>query len=449
MVREKFTVVDLDDPGHVRIAAGGVESAATEFRHGMESTERGWSPLQQQYHAPEAPALHDAMSSPRSLALELSDAGTAVYSALERYAQTLAELEDRRALLLADIQDFTLESVDSNDETAVEAREDLATDLRRRCVDLAQAKDDAQNRCASEVLSITTSATAPRGDRRSVPHAQEAEDVTGDSPLTDYVEHVSGYRPETSTGLNLDSGTARASYALMGAGFAASSARALSVRGAVRHGWPPHPLQRLSRSSAWGERIVRGAIGWSHRDRPNPGQFIATKGPLSPFRAPKSFKEGAQVAAARLAASARGAHVTVPKSGKADSYARWGRVSTIARRVGGPLGATVTAGTSWAEDSKNHPDMGAAEKSGRAGAVTTSTAVGAAGGAKAGAAIGATVGSFFGPGPGTAIGAVVGGVAGGIAGSAVGQAAGDALKEGIGKGVDSIADGVRSLFGGD
>lgn len=442
-----FTVVQLDESDVVRIAAGGVETAAAELHHGMRAATQSWSPLEQEYSAPEAPALHSALTTPVSVSQELADAGTRVYGALSRYAERLAELATTRAQLLNDIGSFETDGVQGADDDDRSAREEAIEGLKARCQALAEAKDEAQNTCAAELGAITTSSANGRGSLRVVPSSNEGSDVAQGTPYTDYVETLAGSRAEWG-GLNLDSGAEQLGYGLTGAAFIVDSARGLMVRGAVRHGWPPNFIQSMSKGSAIGEKLVRAGLGWSHQDVKNPGQFIAKDGALSPFRRPVGVRDSARVMLGRVSAASRTKMVTVPRPGSAAPYATWGRIGNVVSRVAAPVGVASTAASSWSEDSLAHPDMGVAEKSSRAAVSAGTALVGAAAGAKAGAAMGAAVGSFFGPGPGTAVGAVIGGVVGGVAGSSLGQAIGDTVKEEVGKQAQAVADKFKSFFGG-
>lgn len=443
-----FTVVQLDESDVVRIAAGGVETAAAELHHGMRAATQSWSPLEQEYLAPEAAALHSALTTPVSVSQELADAGTRVYGALSRYAERLVELATTRAQLLSDIGSFETDGVQGADDDDRSAREGAIEGLKARCQALAEAKDEAQNTCAAELTAITTSSAHGRGSLRVVPSSNEGSDVAQGTPYTDTVERLTGIRPELGD-VNLDSGVETASGALMGAGLMAGTAQALRVQGAVRHGWPPKFIQRTSKSGKVGESVVRAVLGWSHRDVSNPGQFIAKAGQLSPFRSPTGLRDATQIAAGRFVAASRTKMVTVPSAGQGESYAKWGRLGGIVTKVSVPVSGLTAGVSSWADDSRAHPSMGSGEKLARATTATAFNVGGGLAGAKAGAAMGAAVGSFFGPGPGTAVGAVVGGVIGGIAGSSLGDALADDVSDSVRSAGSSIKKVFGSIFGGD
>lgn len=145
--------------------------------------------------------------------------------------------------------------------------------------------------------------------------------------------------------------------------------------------------------------------------------------------------------------------------------AKYARYSRYARR-GGHVLAVGSATVDQIVNDWDDPDLGAAQRTGRAvaagGIVGGTSIAGGMGGVKVGALGGAKVGALFGsviPGAGTAAGAVVGGaigaVVGGVVGSGVGAAAGEKVKDAAFSAAEAardaasgVAETVSDWFGG-
>lgn len=449
-------MVELDDPDAVRGAASAVNSSCGTVQGSMASVAQGWSPIQQQYDAPEGPMAAQAMQTPQQHATELSEAGSSAHSALEIYASELETLHSQRNSLLADIADFEADGAEGADDDDWEAREEAIDELQQRCHSLAQQKDQAQNTCASTLDGITTSASAFRGSQHAPETANEADDVTG-APrgvVKDTVSFVGLYPGDDLDSDAANLGVFGVSTAIAGAGIGVDNRLGNLSRQAPRQNWAPRWTQRIAGSGNGARAATVAAVtGWDARTVTNGGQYLGKNDARNPYRSSGSGAGNALRNVRNQTFANLNSNNRTPTSGNSGAHRVWSGASRALTIGGGALTAGTSAVSSWQEDSANHPDMSKTEKGARAGTTAATTAGGAFAGGKAGAAVGAAVGSVF-PGVGTAVGGVVGGIIGGAVGGLAGSAVGDTLKGAVGSAAESVKDvasdawdGVTSFFG--
>lgn len=449
-----FQVVDLDDPATIRTSASSIAQTYVSASNAYRDTTGTWSAIQGQYVAEEGPQVHSALQRPQTMVTELSETAGQAASALQVYADSLDELRGTRTTLLADIDAFRQEGVDDGGDDDVSARDEKIDGLRQRCLGLAQAKDEAQNRCADQLGGLSTSAATGRG-QESVPRADEAADMDSRRSAWEYVDDSLGITPGDTFGRPLvDRSVWAVGHGLSAIGWGATHQRYADGRFAPRQGWPPRSVQSAIRgmSNATGRMSRVGgalsrAIGWDPGRVANAGSFVAKNSPQNPYKPLQSpwwrDRETPRAVMRRSLSNMRGNnHVANP--GNARGSNAWGTASRWAGRAGTGVSAVTSGVGQWKEDSARHPDMGTTEQTARAVTTAAATTAGAAAGAKTGAAVGAAVGSLV-PGPGTAVGAVAGGIVGGIIGSSVGQRAGDAIKGGAGKVADTVGEAVSDV----
>lgn len=392
-----FNVVELDDPETLTSAARTMWESYAGAETSMGYTAQCWSPMAEQYVAPEAPVVHSAMETPTNEVGELAEASFSARTALNTYAETLEELGRQRATLIADIADF--EAQDHEDSSGSRGEvEDKIEGLQTRCHQLAQAKDQAQNDCAQSLRTITTTVSAVRGSEHPSNIYTTANEA-GDLPNP---EESFASPSNLAEGAGLTPGDSFGHPGADGAAWAAGTGlTAVGVHSSVV------TQTRTGRSA--GARNVPRRTG---------------------------VRGTAATLAQRTAQNYRHGAITNNNSRvERLHHTRAERRATAASRAGGVLTGVTAGFAQWNEDSKRHPDMGTGEQLTRAGVSGGTTAGGAALGAKGGAAAGAAIGSLAGP-AGTVVGGVVGGIAGGIAGSELGSALGD--------GVNNM---MSSLFG--
>lgn len=441
-----FHVVDLDDPGSIRAAAGAFGGTASAVNTEMNATQQTFSPITGQYEAPESPMLQTAFSTPVTSAGELTDAGDQAEAALRLYAADLEDLEGRRRTLVAEIGQFNAEGAEGADDDDRGAHEERIEELKQRCHNLAEAKDQAQNTCVAALSAISTSASQQRS---SAPHADEAGDAESHheaqhgNSLDQVEDGVEGLQvPHTGVGLGLNS-----------VHYAVTTPRA-------RQNWLPQSLRSIAGLGGKPASLIKTATGWDANLVTNGGQWMSKADAANPFAlaaAPNSAKNIANNLnpkdVTRRTLANLNENNTVAKPGQSSTASRLSTAGRWMNAGGAVLSGAGASLNSVKNDMANHSDMSGTEMGTRAATEGLATATGSWAGAKGGAALGAAVGTAFGP-AGTVVGGLVGGVVGGIAGSAAGQAFGEAVKEPVGKAVDSVVetgkdlwDGAKSLFG--
>ncbi|WP_010523966.1 hypothetical protein [Nesterenkonia sp. F] len=429
---ERFTVVDLDDPDTLESSATALKTATADVDESMGRASRTWGGLEHSYRAPEAGELLTVLQPATSRTAELARAGGEAESAVRTYAEAVREMQTTRRVLLADIETFQTQGVEGAAEDDWAAREERIAELQRRCQELAESKDEAQNACAAALGAITTSASLPRGSRQEVSTAETAEEVEApaQSPEDWLVESLGVTPGENFGGTWTDALSFAASKGLMATGAVADSLKHSWSEVRPRQGWAPEWAKNTAARGERGTKLVQKVTGWDARQVTNSGQWLAKNSAQNPYRRPQGFRDGAKALRSRFFANFNTDNLT-PKAGKAGAFSTASKVSSFATKAGG--GLTFITGTvgQWNEDSAEHPQMKGGEKLARSFTVGGGAAVGGWAGAKAGAAAGAAIGSLF-PGPGTAIGAVAGGIIGGIAGSTLGKEAAEVVKEGVG-----------------
>lgn len=450
---ELFTVVDLDDPDTVESSATALKTATADVDESIGRASRTWGGLEQSYRAPETGELLTALQPATSRAAELARAGAEAETAVHTYAAALREMQTTRRVLVEDIEAFQVEGAEDAAENDWAAREERIAELQRRCQELAEAKDEAQNACATALGAITTSASLPRGSRTEVSTADAAGQVeTPARSPEDWLVASLGVTPgENFGGTWADALSFAASKGLTTTGAVAESLKHSWSEVRPRQGWAPEWAKNIAARGERSAELVKKVTGWDARQVTNSGQWLAKNSAQNPYRRPQGFRDGVKAVRSRFFANFNTNNLT-PKAGKAGAFSTASKVSSFATKTGGAL--TFVTGTvgQWNEDSAKHPQMNGGEKLARSVTVGGGAAVGGWAGAKAGAAAGAAIGSLF-PGPGTAIGAVAGGVIGGIAGSAVGKEIGEAAKGMIGDiageargAAEEVAEGAQEAW---
>ncbi|GHD06120.1 hypothetical protein [Zhihengliuella salsuginis] len=422
-----FEVVALDDHDVVRTRAVSYAEAAASVRTSAETTRNNWHPIGQQYSAVESFTVTAAMDRPVQLASQLDDVADGARSALTTYADALEELSRQRATLLADMVAFETSGPGVED---LDARELAITRLQDRCHHLAQAKDDAQNRCVQSLRGLSTAAAPEDARPKRVPTADEAGDVHDPTPgAAVEIARDAGFVPGDSFDDGLDTLKWAAQHygGALGAGsnyFAHNLSQTV-----LKADWVPNFMAGMGAKDAL---LAKFDL--------TPEAVLDGNSSRHPFSKAVNLADGAKKFVQRSVAFLNPKNL-VPDEGLKVSKDMWGSVGKWAGRAGGVVGAGFTAVASWQEDSQKHPEMTGREKTARAAMVTGTTTVAAIGGAKAGAAMGAAIGTFCGPGIGTAIGAVAGGIIGGAVAGFAASSNDDFLKK-IGSQVYEVGDNI-------
>lgn len=428
---ELFTVVELDDPDIVEASATALKTATADVGRTMDEAASTWGGLESSYRAPETDVLLTGLDPAVGHAQELARAGVEAESAVHAYAAELRDLQDRRRVLLAEIEYFWTTGVPDAAADDWEARELRIAELQQECGALAEAKDAAQNRCAAALGAITTSVSAARGSRHQVPEASAADEV----PQT--VASAVDAEPGEILPFDVDRGVSAVSTTSDAVAKSSSSMRPVQA-------WAPAKVRDIAASGERGRRAMASLTGWDASSAADPDGRLAADDARNPFRPAHGVKERLSAVRGRFVASLSEKN-RVAKPGMSGRFSAASKIAKGAGRAGTFLTAATGAVGQWKEDSAAHPDMEWHEKGTRAATVGGFTAAGAWAGTKTGAAAGAAIGSLF-PGPGTAIGAVVGGVVGGIAGSALGKEFGEGLKEFAGDAADAVAEGAEKVW---
>ncbi|GAB3179875.1 hypothetical protein GCM10027060_08450 [Nesterenkonia halophila] len=437
---ELFTVADLDDPDTVESSATALKTATADVDESIGRASRIWGGLEQSYRAPETGELLTALQPATSRAAELARAGAEAETAVHTYAAALREMQTTRRGLVEDIEAFQVEGAEDAAEDDWAAREERIAELQRRCRELAEWKDEAQNACAAALGAITTSASLPRGSRTEVSTADAAGQVeTPPQSPEDWLVASLGVTPgENFDGSWADELSFAASKGLTTTGAVADSLKHSWSEVRPRQGWAPEWAKNIAARGERSTELVKKVTGWDANQVTNSGRWLAKNSAQNPYRRPQGLVDGAKALRSRFFANFNTNNLT-PKAGKSGAFSTASKVSKVAGGTGSVLTLATGFVGQWNEDSAKHPDMEGAEQFTRAATVGGGAAIGGWAGAKAGAAAGAAIGSLF-PGPGTAIGAVAGGVIGGIAGSAVGKELGEGLKNATGDVVSGLLD---------
>lgn len=424
-----FDLVELDDPGTVRIGAFDIKTKIDSAASAMRTVRVTWEPIRNYYNAPESEIAASAMEKPAYVSQELEDAGNDIKSALDDYATDLAGLKARRAAIQAKIDRYDALDPDPEDEAKVEEKEQLKLEIELEAAQLAQDKDDAQNRCRARLIGISIAGQLASAASDLAPRANQANGGTDSSFFKKVLDRsIRANKLDGPWGSVAQAGLFGLDMTKHGLMLALFK----NTRVAARGSWLPSRLQQLAGSGPMGALMVKNMTGWDKSQIKNMGQFLKTQSALNPMRTPTGIKDGAKVAFGRSMMKLNSGSNRVALPGKADAVSKISKASKWIGHAGTVAGAAVTFGTSWQEDSKTHPSMGNAEKAARAGTVAGTSTVGGLAGGKAGAAVGAAVGSMIFPGAGTAVGAVAGGIIGGVAGSSAGTWLGNKAKDTVG-----------------
>lgn len=433
-----FAVVDLDDPGEIRAKASDVRSKLNDAADAMQVVRKGWSPIQDQYAAPEAPTVSGAMDAPHKIVGDFDDAGDKIKSALDDYASDLDGLKERRKALIDKINDYKAMDPDDDDESGQEDKDKLRKEIVTEAISLAQDKDDIQNRCRDRLLAVSIDENDASDAKDKAPRAKEGAgggktSITG-TFAKGLVDDVLGRNGLAGPGGHILQGLA-VSVSTFEKSIILASAKYTTIQ--PRNNWLPSGLQRIAMSGPIGARVIRGLTGWeesllvSVKKGSNRTSFMTSEHPGNYTRSPANFKDGVRIFTARTVAQLGDVNNRKANPNQSATKKKLQVASKWGGRVAIPVAAGTSLATSWQEDSKKYPSMGNGEKATRAAATTATTVGGALAGAKGGAAVGAAVGTFFGPGIGTAAGAIVGGAVGGAAGGLAGGWVGDKAKDGV------------------
>lgn len=428
-----FQLVELDDPGTVRIGAFDIKTKIDSAATAMQTVRTTWEPIRHSYHADEEDIVAEAMERPSYLSYELEEAGNDIKAALDDYATDLAGLKARRAAIQAKIDRYDALNPDPEDEQKVEEKEQLKQEIDLEAAQLAEDKDAAQNRCRARLLGIRIGNNFASAASDLAPRANQANGGTDSSFFQKVLDRsIRSNKLDWPWGSVAQAGLFGLDMTKHGLMLALFN----NTRVAARGSWLPSQLQQLAASGPMGALMVKNMTGWDKSQIKNMGRFLKTQSALNPMRTPTGIKDGAKVAFGRSMMKLNGGSNRVALPGKAGTVSKISTASKWVGHAGTVAGAAVTFGTSWQEDSKTHPSMGNAEKTARATTVTAAQTAGGWAGGKAGAAVGAAVGSMIFPGAGTAVGAVAGGIIGGVAGSSAGGWLGNKAKDTVGSWFD-------------
>lgn len=147
------------DPAQLREAASTLRSKAARLELTAHHALLAWSFIPGSYRAPEADGLHDALLPARPAAEEVVSGTRAACLVIERFADNLEDLRNRRSLLLNRLDTDTPHTVWTGDGGSGDAMNALARDAEEREiareVDALQgAYDDAIDRCARALRAI-------------------------------------------------------------------------------------------------------------------------------------------------------------------------------------------------------------------------------------------------------------------------------------------------------
>ncbi|MGL5930905.1 MAG: hypothetical protein ACRCY8_18385 [Dermatophilaceae bacterium] len=202
MALDAFSV-ELDSPEAVRVAAANLVESFQAVADRAQEVRGTWLALGGFYRAPEQEVLLSAMNTPADRADTLAGQARVVGGALEVFADALADLHAKRAVLATDIAGFYAEraEVDAENEhnnvlediadaldgeqEKLLARED---DLAGRLSALQAAKDQAEVDCANTIGALWGAERFEASDRAAV----------GDS--TTYGMSADGYDALTRAG---------------------------------------------------------------------------------------------------------------------------------------------------------------------------------------------------------------------------------------------------------
>ncbi|RZU62694.1 hypothetical protein [Zhihengliuella halotolerans] len=431
MSAQLFEVVLLDDPAAIRDRAAAYAEAASTVRTSAENARNHWQTIDQHYNAVEAFTVASAMNRPAYLAEQLDDVADSARTALAKYADELDNLATRRSTLLDDIATFNASGPGIDD---LPARDEAIFRLRDRCHNLAQSKDDAQNRCVQALRGLSTNIAQDSARPKRVPTAAESDDIHDPTPGTAVqVARNAGVIPGDSFDDGLDTLKWAAEHygTALGAGsnyFTHNLTKELVGKNGLRADWVPKDLAQLASTNRLVGRFTEKVLDWTPTHGVAPDTVLDINDSRHPFHKPAGVADAGRKFVQRGLAFMNPENL-IPKEGLDASRDLWRNVGKWAGRAGGAVGAGFTAVASWQEDSLKHPEMSEGEKGARTAVVTGATTAAAIGGAKAGAVLGATIGTFLGPGPGTAAGAVVGGIIGGVAAGFAASAADRFLKD--------------------
>lgn len=147
------------DPAQLREAASTLRSKAARLELTAHHALLAWSFIPGSYRAPEADGLHDALLPARPAAEEVVSGTRAACLVIERFADNLDDLRNRRSLLLNRLDTDTPHTVWTGDGGSGDAMNALARNAEEREIGrevdaLQGAYDDAIDRCAQGLRAI-------------------------------------------------------------------------------------------------------------------------------------------------------------------------------------------------------------------------------------------------------------------------------------------------------
>lgn len=358
------------DAAAIDAAAQRFTTVRTTLDRAMDTLDATWNGLNapRVYEAPESAHVHDAMRGPREAADAIGQDATSTRSALQTYAQTIADLSARRTALVDDIG--------SANTTVAIAAEDPDADLSRN----------------------TTTADGLNGRIRAFNATVEAADADCAATLRRLARHTRRELGEVADALN-------------------DKPRAggvIGVAGSLMKNYDDLKDALIGELQVWGFLESKG-------------RHVAVQSTLSPQE--ENARVHA-VPGANTPERSRPRHVAAPDDfgGMSRVMRAGGRALGVVGVVATVGGAYLD---SYNTNTVEHPEWTEAHKNRKAtehAAVTggVSAAGGIAGGI-VGAEMGASIGSIL-PGVGTVVGGILGGLVGGIIGSGIGEKMGESAE---------------------
>lgn len=359
------------DAAAIDAAARGFTSIGTTLDQAMDTLDVTWGGLNapRVYETPESAHVHDAMHGPRQAAHAIGQDAMSTRSALQTYAQSIADLAARRTALIDDIGS-------ANRAAAIAAEGPDADCSKNATVAEGLVGRIAALNAAVEAADADCAATLRRLARYTRRELGEVADALHDFKRTGGVIGVAG-----SLMTNYDN----LKDALIGElevwGFLESRGRHVAVQSMLS------PVDENAR--------VRGLPGAGTSER-SEARHLGTADGLGGVSRALRYG-GRALGAAGVVATIGGAYL--------DSY----NTNTVEH-------------PEWSETHKNRK---ATEHAAVTGGVS---AVGGVAGGLLGAEMGASLGSIV-PGVGTVVGGILGGLVGGIIGSGIGEKMGEGAEE--------------------
>lgn len=424
-----FDLVELDQGSTARSGGSAISLAGDSIVGAMSRVRGCWSPIGEQYIAPESCKVINAMMLPSKTINALEDAAKQAKSALDSYASDLDALNQQRSRIKSKIASYNLMNPAPDDVEGQMKKEQLRREIESDCQQLAQDKDSAQNACQSQLLGISVDGHSARSaDGVNLAKADEAGgNVVGSVFKALWDKAARNNSVDGPVGVFAQAGLLFMDKWKYTAQYFQMSGRWTTMISGDTAWKLPKTFQWLADRGGVGLALIHKFSGWQHG---------ATPQSWNPMAKPTTFKEGVKAFAGRSLMKLEGSGNRVALNAVDKPFisamSNTGKALSKASTV---VGFATTSVASWQADSKTYPGMSNGEKAYRAGVKAGASTAGGWVGAKTGAATGAALGSFVGP-VGTAVGAVAGGIIGGVVGGKAGGWLGD-------KANDFVADKVH------